>query len=176
MVDCCYLGSCIRRTLMSTSFPNTQGYLPQERWNGSIQKVSPEHKSISQPTDAYWRNSNLHLKELCPTDLLFETWWARELAINCQRIILLRLKTGGSPFDKNTQVYLFTVPFISHSMGLGLDKCCCFLPLRLGTFIIALWFFVGYDQLRIILWDRLTDVDVGCLPVWCRYWIPRQQR
>ncbi|KAL1934419.1 hypothetical protein VTP01DRAFT_6601 [Rhizomucor pusillus] len=35
-------------------------------------------------------------------------------------------------------------------MGLGLDKCCCFLPLRLGTFIIALWFFVVY------LFDAVT--------------------
>lgn len=30
----------------------------------------------------------------------------------------------------------------SFNMGLGMDKCCCFIPLRLGTFIIALWFFV----------------------------------
>ncbi|KAI9494366.1 hypothetical protein BDB00DRAFT_818887 [Zychaea mexicana] len=29
-------------------------------------------------------------------------------------------------------------------MGLGMDKCCCFIPLRLGTFLIALWFFVVY--------------------------------
>ncbi|KAI8149888.1 hypothetical protein BJV82DRAFT_585104 [Fennellomyces sp. T-0311] len=35
-------------------------------------------------------------------------------------------------------------------MGLGMDKCCCFIPLRLGTFIIALWFFVVY------LFDAVT--------------------
>ncbi|KAI9310289.1 hypothetical protein BX666DRAFT_2021713 [Dichotomocladium elegans] len=29
-------------------------------------------------------------------------------------------------------------------MGLGMDKCCCLIPLRLGTFIIALWFFIIY--------------------------------
>ncbi|KAL0080307.1 hypothetical protein J3Q64DRAFT_1759432 [Phycomyces blakesleeanus] len=29
-------------------------------------------------------------------------------------------------------------------MGMGMEKCCCFIPLRLGTFIIALWFFVIY--------------------------------
>ncbi|KAI9256928.1 hypothetical protein BY458DRAFT_441552 [Sporodiniella umbellata] len=29
-------------------------------------------------------------------------------------------------------------------MGLGLEKCCCFIPLRLGTFFIAIWFFVTY--------------------------------
>ncbi|KAI7877726.1 hypothetical protein K492DRAFT_171417 [Lichtheimia hyalospora FSU 10163] len=35
-------------------------------------------------------------------------------------------------------------------MGLGMDKCCCLIPLRLGTFIIALWFFVVY------LFDAVT--------------------
>ncbi|OBZ84537.1 hypothetical protein A0J61_07417 [Choanephora cucurbitarum] len=29
-------------------------------------------------------------------------------------------------------------------MGLTVEKCCCFIPLRLGTLIIALWFFVAY--------------------------------
>ncbi|KAI7867192.1 hypothetical protein BDF14DRAFT_1918268 [Spinellus fusiger] len=29
-------------------------------------------------------------------------------------------------------------------MGLGMEKCCGFIPLRLGTFIISLWFFVIY--------------------------------
>ncbi|KAI8875272.1 hypothetical protein K501DRAFT_329370 [Backusella circina FSU 941] len=29
-------------------------------------------------------------------------------------------------------------------MGLGLEKCCCLIPLRLGTFIIAIWFFGLY--------------------------------
>ncbi|KAI8390299.1 hypothetical protein BD560DRAFT_380568 [Blakeslea trispora] len=29
-------------------------------------------------------------------------------------------------------------------MGLGLEKCCCFIPLRLGTFIIAIWFCALY--------------------------------
>ncbi|KAI8877916.1 hypothetical protein K501DRAFT_259573 [Backusella circina FSU 941] len=29
-------------------------------------------------------------------------------------------------------------------MGLASEKCCCLIPLRLGTFIIALWFFVLY--------------------------------
>lgn len=35
-------------------------------------------------------------------------------------------------------------------MGLGLEKCCCFIPLRMGAFIIALWFFVAY------LFDAVT--------------------
>lgn len=30
-------------------------------------------------------------------------------------------------------------------MGLGLEKCCCFIPLRLGTLFIAIWFFVSFD-------------------------------
>ncbi|GAA5807013.1 hypothetical protein MFLAVUS_000362 [Mucor flavus] len=29
-------------------------------------------------------------------------------------------------------------------MGLALEKCCCFIPLRLGAFIIAVWFFTVY--------------------------------
>ncbi|KAI9359411.1 hypothetical protein BD770DRAFT_342737 [Pilaira anomala] len=29
-------------------------------------------------------------------------------------------------------------------MGLGLEKCCCLIPLRLGTFFIAIWFFAIY--------------------------------
>ncbi|KAI9281559.1 hypothetical protein BY458DRAFT_469094 [Sporodiniella umbellata] len=29
-------------------------------------------------------------------------------------------------------------------MGIGLEKCCCFIPLRLGTFFVAIWFFVVY--------------------------------
>ncbi|KAI8978636.1 hypothetical protein BDB01DRAFT_799514 [Pilobolus umbonatus] len=29
-------------------------------------------------------------------------------------------------------------------MGLGLDKCCCFIPLRLGTCLIAIYFFAVY--------------------------------
>ncbi|KAK4518186.1 uncharacterized protein ATC70_001537 [Mucor velutinosus] len=35
-------------------------------------------------------------------------------------------------------------------MGLALEKCCCFIPLRMGTFIIALWFFIAY------LFDAVT--------------------
>ncbi|KAI8638154.1 hypothetical protein BD408DRAFT_373959 [Parasitella parasitica] len=35
-------------------------------------------------------------------------------------------------------------------MSLALEKCCCFIPLRLGTFIIALWFFFAY------LFDAIT--------------------
>ncbi|KAG2211810.1 hypothetical protein INT47_004496 [Mucor saturninus] len=35
-------------------------------------------------------------------------------------------------------------------MGLALEKCCCFIPLRLGAFVIALWFFVVY------LFDAIT--------------------
>ncbi|KAI9481301.1 MAG: hypothetical protein EXX96DRAFT_480068 [Benjaminiella poitrasii] len=29
-------------------------------------------------------------------------------------------------------------------MGFGLEKCCCLIPLRLGTFFIAIWFFAIY--------------------------------
>ncbi|KAI8076442.1 uncharacterized protein B0P05DRAFT_545878 [Gilbertella persicaria] len=29
-------------------------------------------------------------------------------------------------------------------MGLALEKCCCFIPLRLGTFFIAIWFCAVY--------------------------------
>ncbi|KAG1455832.1 hypothetical protein G6F46_001397 [Rhizopus delemar] len=29
-------------------------------------------------------------------------------------------------------------------MGFTSEKCCCFIPLRLGAFVIALWFFVAY--------------------------------
>ncbi|KAI7897770.1 uncharacterized protein BX663DRAFT_527142 [Cokeromyces recurvatus] len=35
-------------------------------------------------------------------------------------------------------------------MGLALEKCCCFIPLRTGTFIIALYFFIAY------LFDAIT--------------------
>ncbi|KAI8997647.1 hypothetical protein BDB01DRAFT_771820 [Pilobolus umbonatus] len=35
-------------------------------------------------------------------------------------------------------------------MGTTLEKCCCFIPLRLGTFIIAMWFFTAY------LFDAIT--------------------
>ncbi|KAI8048040.1 uncharacterized protein B0P05DRAFT_564819 [Gilbertella persicaria] len=29
-------------------------------------------------------------------------------------------------------------------MGVGLEKCCCFIPLRLGTFFVAIWFCAVY--------------------------------
>ncbi|KAI8368968.1 hypothetical protein BD560DRAFT_398233 [Blakeslea trispora] len=29
-------------------------------------------------------------------------------------------------------------------MSFTLEKCCCFIPLRLGTLMIALWFFIAY--------------------------------
>ncbi|KAI8983983.1 hypothetical protein BDF20DRAFT_911160 [Mycotypha africana] len=43
-------------------------------------------------------------------------------------------------------------------MGLALEKCCCFIPLRIGTFIIALWFFIVY----------LIDAITGFLGVNCK--------
>ncbi|OAD76464.1 hypothetical protein PHYBLDRAFT_143433 [Phycomyces blakesleeanus NRRL 1555(-)] len=30
-------------------------------------------------------------------------------------------------------------------MGLGMEKCCCFIPLRSGTLIISIWFFIVYS-------------------------------
>lgn len=41
-------------------------------------------------------------------------------------------------------------------MGLALEKCCCFIPLRMGTFIIALWFFVSW---HLIINNRDDSTD-----------------
>ncbi|KAI9025910.1 hypothetical protein CLU79DRAFT_743695 [Phycomyces nitens] len=30
-------------------------------------------------------------------------------------------------------------------MGLGMEKCCCFVPLRSGALIISIWFFIVYS-------------------------------
>ncbi|KAI8331938.1 hypothetical protein BC941DRAFT_517319 [Chlamydoabsidia padenii] len=40
-------------------------------------------------------------------------------------------------------------------MSAGIEKCCCFIPLRLGTFLIALWFTLIY----------LIDVTTGFLGI-----------